>query len=80
MALLVVGGDVGWVLVGQDGTLVDVELCEEDGCDMLRGHGKEEGANGVAGERKGDDEGGTMPICLKNEVRETLIKLMVVIP
>ena len=42
MALLVVGGDVGWILVGQDGALVDVELCEEDGCDMLRGHGREE--------------------------------------
>lgn len=42
MALLVVGGDVGWVLVRQDGALVDVELCEEDGCDMLWGHGREE--------------------------------------
>lgn len=42
MALLIVGGDVSWVLVGQDGALVDVELCEEDGCNMLRGHGREE--------------------------------------
>jgi len=37
--LLVVGGDVGGVLVRQDGTLVDVKLCQQDGGDMLRGHG-----------------------------------------
>ena len=42
--ILVVRGDVGWVLVGEGGSLVDVELCQQDGRDMLRGHGYETGA------------------------------------